>query len=296
MAPPRQRNKPSKSLSAGRPTSISKSKSTVSNLSSFKSRQLIRSHHELSKAHAQAVAGGDEKRASDIAEKLEAQGGLERYQEASKAGQCLERGGDSSLVLIQWLKPLRNETPKTKLKMLEVGALSTGNACSQSGLFDVTRIDLNSQSKGILKQDFMERPLPVSDNQCFDCVSLSLVLNYVPDPVGRGDMLKRVIEFLKRPSEALSTERPASLQEVMPSLFLVLPAPCVTNSRYLNETKLEAMLETLGFSLVFRKLTPKLIYYLFVHCSTEALPKPFAKEVLSSGGSRNNFAVVVKGS
>lgn len=40
----------------------------------------------------------------------------------------------------------------------------------------MTRIDLNSQGPGIEKQDFMDRPLPTSDQSRFDILSLSLVL------------------------------------------------------------------------------------------------------------------------
>ena len=72
--------------------------------------------------------------------------------------------------------------------MLEVGALSTSNACSRSGLFEIERIDLNSQAEGITQQDFMERPLPKDSSEQFEIISLSLVLNYVPDAIGkRGD-------------------------------------------------------------------------------------------------------------
>ena len=40
---------------------------------------------------------------------IEKLGGLQAYQDASKLGQAGERGGDSSRVLIDWLK-LRNGT------------------------------------------------------------------------------------------------------------------------------------------------------------------------------------------
>ncbi len=89
-------------------------------------------------------------------------------------------------------------------RMLEVGALRVDNAASRSGLFTrVERIDLQAQQEGILTQDFMERPVPLleigdGDEERFDVVSLSLVLNYVGDPVGRGDMLRRVGAFLRR--------------------------------------------------------------------------------------------------
>lgn len=42
---------------------------------------------------------------------IEALGGLEAYQHASTLGQSSQRGGDSSKVLIKWLKELRSSLP-----------------------------------------------------------------------------------------------------------------------------------------------------------------------------------------
>jgi 25S rRNA (adenine2142-N1)-methyltransferase len=170
------------------------------------------------------------------------------------------------------------------MRLLEVGCLSPHNAVSKSPLFEVTRIDLHSQHPAILEQDFMQRPLPTGDDERFDLISLSLVLNYVPDPVGRGEMLRRTTQFLRRGQVE---------GEFFPSLFLVLPAPCVTNSRYLDEERLEGIMESLGYKLVKRKLSAKLIYGLW--CLREEPRKvAWKKEEVRSGKSRNNFAVVVK--
>jgi 25S rRNA (adenine2142-N1)-methyltransferase len=40
----------------------------------------------------------------EIENKLEASGGLKAYQEASRLGQAEDRGGDSSKILVGWLK------------------------------------------------------------------------------------------------------------------------------------------------------------------------------------------------
>ncbi|KKK26741.1 nucleolus protein [Aspergillus rambellii] len=179
-------------LSRTRPPTIRKSAPA---LSSKATRNLIRSHHTLLKLHAQALRSGDKALADKLDAQIQQNGGLESYQLASKIGQSLERGGDSSKVLIDWINPQLGALKDRpfKLRVLEVGALSTKNACSQNEGLDVTRIDLNSQEPGILKQDFMERRLPSSDDDRFHIISLSLVLNYVPDPVGRGEMLKRCL-------------------------------------------------------------------------------------------------------
>jgi 25S rRNA (adenine2142-N1)-methyltransferase len=135
----------------------------------------------------------------------------------------------------------------------------------------------------------MERPLPQDANDQFDIISLSLVLNYVPDPAGRGEMLLRTLKFLRAP------RYPEGLTHFFPSLFMVLPAPCVTNSRYLDETKLETLMESLGYVSSKRKLSNKLVYYLWRMASQVTKRKvSFKKDEIRSGKSRNNFAIVLK--
>lgn len=258
-------------------------------LSSKATRNLIRTHHRLLKRRAQAEQAGDQILVGKLDAEIKDNGGLESYQLASKLGQSMERGGDSSKVLVDWISPKLRELADMKLKfrVLEVGALSTKNACSMNQNLDVTRIDLNSQEPGILKQDFMERPLPVDDSDRFHIISLSLVLNYVSSPLGRGEMLKRCVSFLTK-----SPPSNASIS-VTPSLFLVLPLACVDNSRYLTERRLNDILSTLGFVLVKTKKTSKLIFQLWEHCQ-DSKPKPFKKEILNPGKTRNNFAIVTQ--
>lgn len=281
-------------LSSTRPRNI---KPTPS-LSSHATRTFVRSHHTLRKQLSSALAQGDDFKAESIKYEIEAAGGLRKYQEASIQGQSAERGGDTSKVLMQWLsevkglEPVRNASGK-KFRMLEVGALRTDNTCSRNGAFEMKRIDLHSQHSDIEEQDFMELPFPTAedlDQEGFDIVSLSLVVNFVGDPAQRGEMLKRVEDFL-RPCSRDGDE----MSELFPALFLVLPAPCVTNSRYLDEEKLKSILETLGYTTAKRKLSSKLVYYLWKY---EGLvtknAKVFKKERIRSGRSRNNFAIVLR--
>jgi 25S rRNA (adenine2142-N1)-methyltransferase len=255
---------------------------------------LINKHHLLEKRRLQAVAKGDKAAEVAICAEIEALGGLQKYQQASLQGQREDRGGDSSRVLMDWLEEKKLSTSITdesgRLRMLEVGALSTDNACSKSSLFDITRIDLNSQGDGILQQDFMERPLPKDSSEMFDIISLSLVLNYVPDPRGRGDMLRRTVEFLHGTRAYQST----SVSEMCPCLFLVLPAPCVTNSRYLDEERLVAIMASLGYTKTMSKTTQRLVYYLWKLGPKPKATQEFSKREVRSGSTRNNFAVVLK--
>jgi len=281
-----------RSLSNGRPPFV---KQTAS-LSSKATRTVIRTHHTLEKRRATALANGDGDAVTELSRQINARGGLQTYQSASLTGQGGDRGGDSSRILMDWIEPILPAVKSTKeaetsLRMLEIGALSASNACSQSGLFKMERIDLHSQAKEIMQQDFMERPIPTDDLGKFDIISLSLVLNFVPDPVGRGLMLEHTLKFLRDP---VSYETKGSIAEFFPSLFLVLPASCVTNSRYMDEAKLEAMMESLGYLKVEKKLSSKLAYYLWrVPTSSRRKRRASFKKIeLRSGKTRNNFSIV----
>lgn len=282
-------------LSSTRPPTTKK----PSSLSSRATRSLIRSHHTLQKQLNAAVASNDTTATNSLQAQLLASGGLQKYQEASIQGQSSERGGDSSRVLMQWLSEILPNLKsgiasgqKEQLKMLEVGALKTDNACSKSGIFDVTRIDLHSQVPGIKQQDFMEMPVPTSQEResvGFDIVSLSLVVNYLGDAQGRGDMLRRAGQFLR------TQKLEAGAKAAFAGLFLVLPASCVTNSRYLDEEKLEKMMQALGYVRVRRKMSLKLVYYLWRYNGHVNLPRRvFRKEEVRQGRTRNNFAIVLR--
>lgn len=288
----RKKQKPRQNLSAGRPPTVQRPKSITRKAT----KSLIGKHHVLEKRRVQAAAKGDAPEEAAVAAEIEAMGGLKKYQEASLQGQREDRGGDSSRVLLDWLKDamITSSVPgdNERLRMLEVGALSTDNACSKSGLFDIERIDLNSQGEGILQQDFMHRPLPKINTDKFDLISLSLVLNYVPDPRGRGEMLRRTLDFLR---DAPCEYSNPTLSSLFPSLFLVLPAPCVQNSRYLDEERLEAVMASLGYSKMKSKITQRLVYYMWKRDGEGSdIRQEFSKKELRPGGSRNNFAIVLK--
>jgi 25S rRNA (adenine2142-N1)-methyltransferase len=285
-----------KSLSSGRPPNVTKPRASMS---SQATRKLIRTHHTLNKKLETAKSKGNDAEAVELEAQIEKLGGLKAYQQASIQGQSIDRGGDSSVVLMKWLEPTSDALSKNepKLRLLEVGALSTSNVCSRSGHFDVQRIDLNSQGDGILQQDFMERPLPKSGAEKFDIISLSLVLNYVPDATGRGEMLKRTCQFLDTRHRI---DRDASIQAVFPALFLVLPAPCVTNARYMDEGRLGEIMNSLGYVLLQRKQTLKLVYYLWQlqgvpnEAKTKTKTKAkFLKKEVNPGPTRNNFSIVL---
>lgn len=283
--------KGTKNLALGRPPTARPAKAGFSRRTA---RALINKHHLLEKKRQKALKAGDQDVATAITAEISSLGGLERYQQASLLGQSKDRGGDSSKILLEWIKPSLSNTAqqaKTKherIRMLEVGALSTSNACSSSDYFETVRIDLNSQAPGILRQDFMERPLPSNDSDRFDIISLSLVLNFVPEPAGRGDMLRRATSFLQSPELTIGS------LSAIPAIFLVLPKSCVLNSRYCSEELLGNIMASFGLSRTNRKVTGKLFYSLWRRDKpVQTHAQRFPKKEINPGPGKNNFAIVV---
>jgi 25S rRNA (adenine2142-N1)-methyltransferase len=285
--------KRSKSLSAGRPP-IDRPKERMT---SERSRSIIRTHHTLQKERAAALKRGDAEAVAKTSQALEKHGGIGIYQAASKQGQAKDRGGDSSKLLIDWLQqskiinskaPDSNKVAVAPLRCLEIGSLSSKNEISRkSGVIHMTRIDLNSQGPGIEQQDFMERPLPSSDDEKFDIISLSLVLNYVPEATGRGDMLKRITDFLRvQPTDVENATK------TLPVFFLVLPLPCIKNSRYMDEPLLLRIMTNLGFTVQYKKKTAKLCYYLF-HWNGTVTSLKVDKKKIADRPVMNNFSIVL---
>jgi 25S rRNA (adenine2142-N1)-methyltransferase len=254
------------------------------------SRTLINRHHQLEKSRRQAAVAGDRIKESELAREIESLGGLDQYQQASLQGQSLDRGGDTSKILLDWLPLEDMKEMKGQLQMLEIGSLSTKNACSQSGYFDMVNIDLNSQEPGIEQQDFMERPLPSADSERFDIISLSLVLNFVPDHGTRGQMLLRTLSFL-RTTDAVHK---ANLDATYPCLFLVLPRSCVDNSRYFTKSRLTEIMSAIGYTQLQNKLTQKLTYSLWKWDGvTRKSIASFPKTEINPGRTRNNFVITL---
>lgn len=191
-------------------------------------RTVIRQFHVLIKRKAQLHKLLSEARSStadqDAAKKeLQATeddivrlGGLEAYQRMSNIGQGNDRGGGSERIFVGWLSELsesqrlREEKRQFKYvvsgriiflavspltpcdyRLLEVGALRHDNYAPYTTWINNTPIDLRSRHPGILEQDFL-RYNEDENRGRWDLISLSLVVNYVPDAKDRG-MLESII-------------------------------------------------------------------------------------------------------
>ncbi|KAI8068074.1 putative methyltransferase-domain-containing protein [Gongronella butleri] len=245
--------------------------------------KLIRRYHvlnkELSKCRNESPV--DRAREQAILKEMDDIGGLNLYQKASLLGQSAQRGGDTSKWLLKSLGKL--DVPKTRWRILEVGALSPANYASHAWITTYP-IDLNPQHPDIKKQDFLTMPIPATEDEKFDIVSLSLVVNFVGDPKDRGKMLMHTRDFFYAIQDT----------DKLHYLFLVLPLPCITNSRYMTDDHLRAMMTDMGYTLCDHHFSNKLAHYLF---ELKGKPKvkhgAWKKQELRPGGKRNNFSIVI---
>ena len=104
----------------------------------------------------------------------------------------------------------------------------------------------------------MERPIPNSNKEKFDIINLLFILNYIPNAITRGEMLRQTCKFLQLEKQSKEAKKNLTIL----TLFLVLPTPCVINSYYLTKKHLILIIDTLGFVLIHKKLSAKLVYYL----------------------------------
>ncbi|KAI6129145.1 putative methyltransferase-domain-containing protein [Pisolithus thermaeus] len=251
-------------------------------------RTVIRRFHVLLKKKGQVehnpATTSNAEELKKINEELASMGGLAAYQRMSSIGQGSDRGGGSERVLIKWLvnMGLSKRDSMSRLCLLEVGALKPDNYASCSSWIDATPIDLRSRHPAIREQNFLT--MEANENRGkWDVLSLSLVVNFVPEPRDRGRMLCLAHNFLRESG----------------LLFLVLPLPCVENSRYLTFEHLGLLMTAIGFHEVERKWKQggKMAYWLYRKVERGIHPdfSPFRKRcVCRQGSSRNNFVILLQ--
>ncbi|KAI0781194.1 putative methyltransferase-domain-containing protein [Trametes elegans] len=258
-------------------------------------RTVIRRFHVLIKRQAQLHQAIRARKSNVLAahtelnaveREIEELGGLETYQRMSAIGQDKDRGGGSEKTFVAWLRelhvPEQLKAQNERLRLLEVGALKPDNYAPFSSWIDVTPIDLHSRHPTIQEQDFLLMD-PKEHCERWDAISLSLVVNFVPDAKDRGRMLRLAHTML----------RPEGL------LFVALPLPCILNSRYLTPEHLQGLMATVGFDQVYSRWKEggKIAYWLY-----RKVPAPnsgardfssYQKKTVFRQGNRNNFAVLL---
>jgi 25S rRNA (adenine2142-N1)-methyltransferase len=309
MAQRKRTKKPAKKL----PLTVDKRSDVHFKSSSTETARLIRRFHVLNKELAKLKNGDDkhetEKKMQNIHSEMESMGGLDWYQRASKLGQSKVRGGDSSKWLMGALQ--RESIPERykdqSMRLLDVGALSPFNYEKHKWI-KATPIDLNPQHPLIHQQDFLQMSPPETEEERFDIVCLSLVVNFVGDPVDRGtseishyleEIANRQTHHCSFPGNMLIHTRdffPSQMADFKNQrlLYLVLPLPCITNSRYFSHDHLLAMMDSIGYSkCIDYHHSNKLAYYLFEMTSKVAQTPDWKKKILKDAKGRNNFSIVM---
>ena len=251
----------------------------------LKSRRVARQRtthfHGLMSAHAAAAERGNAVLVETLGEAIAEN--RESYQHASIVSTAHFK---SSKWVFQQLTAL-GRRPKKRcppLRLLEVGAINTQLVEGPAWLA-TTAIDLESRHPAIIERDFFDA-LPEAN---YDVLVLSMVLNCVPTPEARGDMLRRCRAHL----------RPKGL------FFLMIPLLCITNSSYTTEALLLKLLQTVGFSLVARRDTPRIAFFCLQREEEGAEGATAAAidgagrhqkslRTVRKGRKRNNFAVVLE--
>lgn len=83
-------------------------------------------------------------------------------------------------------------------------------------------------------------------------------------------------------------------------LYLVLPLPCLTNSRYLSHARLTSILTSTGWTVERQHDSAKLTYWLLKRSGEERGEgeardgKEWKREVVRKGAQRNNFCILVQ--
>ncbi|KAM0787374.1 hypothetical protein ACM66B_003460 [Microbotryomycetes sp. NB124-2] len=241
----------------------------------------------------------DENERQKLIERQKELGGLRAYQSASVHGGDKTRGGETGKWCVKQLKELKVGLPESskgkqkvtpvepiinedgtktwpkqqreKLRLLDVGAIN-GTSYSGYNWIETTSIDLNSGSDNVIQCDFFD--FPVSERK-FDVVGLSLVINFEGSLTRRAEMLVRAHKYLK--SEGF--------------LYLVLPLPCLTNSRYTSHERMDQILKSTGWRQVRQHDSAKLTYFLCKRVKTDG--QTCKREQVRSGAQRNNFCIIV---
>lgn len=237
----------------------------------------IAKFHTLLKQLEQATTKEEKE---TIQEGLDTLGGLSQYQAWSLTGSAKSGHTPTSKWCIEALNAVyTHDREKRKFRVLDVGAI-TGTAYDKYRWIEPTYIDLHPQGENVQKYSFFDFPLPASDDERYNLVALSLVINFVGDVRKRSEMLLHAHKFL--------------VDEGF--MFLVLPLQCLTNSRYMNQTHLKKILDSIGFSVLKQSDSAKLSRWLLQRKhNTEAVwdGTVFKKRELNPGPDRNNFAIVL---
>ena len=150
----------------------------------------------------------------------------------------------------------------------------------------VRAIDLHSMHDGIEEADFLSLPLVPTDTclQNYDVIVCSMVLNCVPTASKRGDMLLRIVHFL----------RPGGL------VYITIPKTCLNLSPYVDENQFCRILQHVGLNVLeHTKDSPKVAFFIGqkITDSINSTNNEWrtTKRIRHGRKYRNNFVIEISG-
>jgi len=151
----------------------------------------------------------------------------------------------------------------------------------------VRAIDLHAIHEGIEEADFNRIPVARREDQRYDVIVCSMVLNCLTTPSQRGEMIARLYHFL----------RPGGC------CFITIPKSCLTLSPYMDRGLFKRVLEAVGLELVETKESPKVSFYVCQRPSgmqqtNDNKIKPWSESVVAKIREgrkyRNDFCVTLE--
>lgn len=107
-------------------------------------------------------------------------------------------------------------------------------------------------------------------------------------------MIYRTFDMIKDPIEVKNED--GATQLIGGYMYLVLPLPCVKNSRYMTNDHLIDILQQTGYNILKTHYSTKLAFYLCqknLNINRKKLAKKFPKQIIEDGPGKNNFTIVL---
>ena len=260
-----------------------------------KARIVTTAFHKHTRLLSEALQENDTEKAKFHEVEIEKLGGRNAYQAASVLSVKYFSTSKWVLSVLRKrghlkIKSASDNIVEEAFRILEVGAINTEmlEAAKRSSsdpnktTISMRAIDIQSQHPDIEELDFFA--LPEKKDTQYDAIVCSMVLNCVPSPEQRGDMLYKLQKHLN--SDGL--------------LFLTIPVTCMTLSKYMDRERFRSLLLFMGYNIVEEKESPKVAFFVLKstlgeQCQLQKKKNKFQELLTIRRGKkfRNKFGIVL---
>jgi 25S rRNA (adenine2142-N1)-methyltransferase len=200
--------------------------------------------HEIDRVRSDETLDVDTKTTmlDDLKQQLEDSGGRKTYQDASIVNTSMFRTSKYVTSTLTRLG-IRKGSGQPLPKLLEVGAINVQLLTTK--WLSVDALDIQSRHPKIQQMNFFD--FPMEENK-YDAVVCSMVINCVPTPLLRGQLLVDCRKHLKLGGH----------------YFIMLPLLCLNSTPHVaGKEQFRRGVESLGFQFVEEKLTKKVALFCF---------------------------------